>query len=290
MNGVTPANLMISWDPMPLNEHNGPGFYYRVHWKKEKKGAEEETGEEETDGEEHVHIVIDWNQDHYIAEVEPTYARYRIQVEAANDVGVSNSSASWIHGWSGECEPTQAPTDFELVETGTESVILHWNSVPRSSINGNSKGYMIHIWNDVDGETKKEEVVVDNLSTSETKVELRPESINYLQIFVRNSRYDGPKSDIIEFKMPRKVSCPIESFDAFPLGSMAFLLRWKTSSSNVTGYKISYEEANGGIATYKTLPKIENPHLKQMKTGGMKAKTKYRFHIVALTDAGEGER
>lgn len=32
--GTSPTNLEITWTPMPLIEHNAPGFFYKVYWKR----------------------------------------------------------------------------------------------------------------------------------------------------------------------------------------------------------------------------------------------------------------
>ncbi|XP_055305898.1 neuroglian-like isoform X2 [Sitodiplosis mosellana] len=279
VNGTTPKNLFISWHPMPLSEHNGPGFYYRVNWKRNIPDAEWATVN-----------VTDWKQDHFIVEEQPTFIEFTIKVEAANGKGLSNRTSPEIHGYSGEGEPTEAPTKFTLIETGKSTVILRWTPVSLNSIQGHNNGYRIHLWNDVDGENKKQEISLPHWNTSEAEVELRPESTNYAYIFICNSQYPGPKSDIIEFKMPTRVSCPIQSFDAFPLGSKAFLLKWTTSFSNVTGFKIAHEEIDGNGLTYKNLPKIDNPKLNQIKVTGLNVKTKYRLHLLCTTGMGEGER
>lgn len=279
LTGVTPTSLLISWYPMPPSEHNGPGFYYRVHWKRQA-----------SNGDWNIQNIANWTQDHLLVENQVTYVEYRIKIDAANEIGVSNHTASELFGYSGEGVPTEAPTNFALIETGNTSVILHWTPVPLSSLNGNIKGYIIHVWNDIDGDENKQTIEINDLNALQASVELCPDATNFMQIFACNGQYEGPKSDVIEFKMLRRVSCPIQSFIAFPLGSSAILLRWNTPAENITGYKISFEDVGEGVLSYKGLPMIENPDVKQWKLTGLKAKTKYRIHIAAITETGEGER
>lgn len=280
VNGTSPTNLVISWTPMSLNEHNGPGFYYRVHWKQIDLDDEECN----------IENVTDWTQDHLIVEDQPTFVAFRAKVEAANEIGFANASATEIHGYSGEGPPTEAPTNFDLNETDNTTIILHWTPVSHKNIHGIAKGYIIHIWNDINGEEKKNEILSTDLTTSQTNVDFRSESTNYAQIYACNSQYDGPKSNI-EYKMPRRISCPIPSFKAFKLSSRAFLIRWDIpSNDNVTGYKISFEESDGNVLSYRKLPKIDDPEINHIKVVDLKAQTKYRLHILATTDSGEGER
>lgn len=77
---------------MPEIEHNGPGFKYRVYWKRDNvSGATWESSD-----------VVDWIQDHYVVPNQPTFRPYRIKVEAHNDRGQAHVSAAVVLGWSGE--------------------------------------------------------------------------------------------------------------------------------------------------------------------------------------------
>lgn len=77
---------------MPEIEHNGPGFKYRVYWKRyDVPGSTWNTGE-----------VVDWEQDHYVVENQPTFKPYDIKVEAHNEKGQANVAIASERGWSGE--------------------------------------------------------------------------------------------------------------------------------------------------------------------------------------------
>lgn len=277
VNGTTPTNLVVSWQPMPPSEQNGPDFYYRIYWKRNIPDAEWNTTN-----------VTDWKQDHFIVEDQPTFVSYLVKVEAANEIGPSNQLAPEIVGYSGEGEPTEAPTKLSVTQLGNTTVILQWNPVSFNSIRGKSKGYKIYTWNDVDGEMNKQKISIPDWNATATKLELRIDSMNYLCIFIRNSLYDGPISEIIEIKMPHRVSCPIESFNVFQLGSTAFLLRWK--KNNASGYKISHEEIDGPFLSFKNLPPIYNRDADQAKVAGLKPETNYRLHLICTTNIGDGER
>lgn len=279
-NGTSPTNLVVWWQPMPPSEQNGPGFYYRVYWKRNIPDAEWNTTN-----------VTDWKQDHYIVEDQPTYTEYRVKVEAANEIGPSNQPAPEVVGYSGEGEPTEAPTKLSVTLLGNTTVILQWNPVSFNSIRGQSKGYKILTKNRIGWEVTEQEILIPDWNETATKLELRANSTNYVCIFICNSQYDGPKSETIQFEMPRRVSCPIEDFHAFQLGSTALLLRWKRRENDtVSSYKISHEEIDGPFLSFKSLPPIYNPKADQTKVAGLKPETTYRIHLICTTATGDGER
>lgn len=77
---------------MPEIEHNGPGFKYRVYWKREDiTGARWQTED-----------VVDWTRDHLVVPRQPTFKPYRIKVKAHNEKGEAQVAAAEIIGYSGE--------------------------------------------------------------------------------------------------------------------------------------------------------------------------------------------
>lgn len=77
---------------MPEIEHNGPGFKYRVYWKRDDIDNTRWKTED----------VLDWEQDHLVVESQPTFKPYRIKVEAHNEKGQAHVAAPEVLGWSGE--------------------------------------------------------------------------------------------------------------------------------------------------------------------------------------------
>lgn len=93
-HSVDQINYMNNFHPQPMPEieHNGPGFKYRVYWKREDADNARWKTED----------VVDWEQDHFVVPNQPTFKPYRIKVEAHNDRGEANVAAPEIQGWSGE--------------------------------------------------------------------------------------------------------------------------------------------------------------------------------------------
>lgn len=177
-NGNESKNLAISWTPMPQIKHHGPGFHYRVSWKRDDSN---ETWNMEN--------IMDWQKSRIIVSPQSTFDRYRVKVEAYNEIGKSTANAT--------------------------------------------------------------EIIIDN-------------------------------------KQFNNIPDMIQSFHAFPLGSSAFLLRWKLPTDQINGYYISYREINEPID--KRMKKINDRYVNQTKIIGLKPNTEYRLYIVAYNNAGSGKR
>lgn len=282
--GTTPNNLVISWTHMPQIEHNGPNFHYRVLYKRDIP-AEKWTAVD----------VYDWRQNNILVPDTPTFERYRIKVVAINDYGESNTAANEVIGYSGEDRPTQAPTNFTMLQvTGSTSALLNWDPVPIETVRGHFKGYKIQTWTNLEGEENAREIHVTNDAKGALVNKFRPDAINYARVLAYNNRFNGPPSAVIDFKTPEGVPSSVQSLEALPLGSSAFLLTWKKPlqpNGQLTGYKIYYEEVNGTRIENKMErePHIDDPRATRAKLAGLRSNTKYRIHIVGTTKAGEGE-
>lgn len=282
--GTEPTNLVISWTPMPEIEHNGPNFQYRVSWKRDIPAASWENKD-----------IFDWRQNTLVINDQPTFVKYLIKVIAINQKGESNVAAVEVTGYSGEDRPLEAPTNFSMIQvTSSTSAILGWNPVNPESIRGHFKGYKIQTWTDDEGEESLQEIHVKGDSNQALVTQFKPDSKNFARVLAYNSRFNGPPSAIIDFNTPEGVPSPVESLEAFPLGSSAFLLQWKkplSPNGKLTGYRIYYEEMKGSYLGDRVErdPDIKDPRITRAKLAGLKSNTKYRISIVATTKMGQGK-
>ncbi|UYV67407.1 CHL1 [Cordylochernes scorpioides] len=284
--GTHPDNLVISWTPMPLIEQNGPGFFYKVFWKREDIPNSHWVKPEA--------IITDWRQNELVIDNQPTFKPYRIKVEAHNRKGQANVQATEVVGHSGEDQPSEAPRNFMRLEiVDASSARFSWDPVPPDSLNGHFKGYKILTWT-IDEEMKdaRRMVVSPNVTTALVK-HLKPNSNNIVVVMAFNENYDGPASDKLDVRTPEGKPGPVASFDAYPLGSVALYLIWKRPvepNGNLTGYNIYYEEVDGTEIGDKMErhPPINDPRETRAKLAGLKPNTKYRVTVAARTRAGEG--
>lgn len=114
---------------MPEIEHNAPNFHYKVQYKRDR------------DEEQFTSVDIsDWRQDHLIIENQEPFQQYRIRVIARNKHGDANVSPSEEIGYSGEDVPTEAPTNFSLVQVQSATTAwLSWHPVSEGSVRGHFK-------------------------------------------------------------------------------------------------------------------------------------------------------
>ena len=237
--GSSPRNLEITWTPMPMIEHNAPGFFYKVYWKRnDDPGSRWES-----------RTIDDWQRNRLVVDNQPTFKPYRIKVEAHNRRGQAHMIATEVIGYSGEDRPTQPPRAFRLLEVrDSRSALFRWDPVPPNTINGHFKGYKIQTWTDDEGEEARREVIVQSNVTSALATIFRPFSKNIVQVVAFNEMYNGPPSERIEVITPEGTPGPVTFFDAVPMGSSSFYLKWsKPQEINgiLKGYRIYYEEVHG---------------------------------------------
>ncbi|XP_015510102.2 neuroglian [Neodiprion lecontei] len=282
--GTNPHNMIIKWTLMPRTEHNGPGFKYRVFYKRDIDGAEWT-----------IKDINNWKLHKLQVDNLPTYQRYKIKVVAINNQGESRVAVNEVFGYSGEDVPQEAPGNFTLLNvTGSTSALFSWNPVPEESIRGKFLGYKIQTWTDKSSEENMTERHINKGASRYLFKKLVPFSRNYVRILAYNKRYYGPPSDTLSFETPEGVPGMVRSFDANPLGFDALNLTWsKPEHPNgiLTGYRISYQTVSGTEVgpLLEMRPSVADPEATSVELRGLTPETTYRIHIRAATRAGEGE-
>ncbi|XP_076310112.1 neuroglian-like [Tachypleus tridentatus] len=282
--GTNPDNIVISWKPMPKIEHNAPGLFYKVFWKRD----------DIPDSRWNVVTIRDWKQESFLVDQQPTFKPYKIKVEAHNSLGNAKITAPEVIGYSGEDVPLEAPQNFQLlmILDGRRAKFA-WNAVSSTSIRGHFKGYKVRTWAIGDGQHWREQDFSPNATEGIVTV-LKPFAKNFAEVAVINQRYIGPPSQTITFTTPQGVPGAVASFSAYPLGINSLYLIWKKpdeANGILTGYKIFYSEVNGTILGIKKehLPPLSNPDATRLKLTGLIPQTKYRVTIQATTQVGAGE-
>ncbi|KAH7974594.1 hypothetical protein HPB49_017198 [Dermacentor silvarum] len=278
-------NLVITWAPMSPIEHNAPGFFYKVLWKRDDIPGSAWNE----------HIIEDWKQNRLVVPDQPSFKPYRIKVEAHNRLGQANTAPREVIGYSGENVPLAAPQVLQLTEViNARTAKFTWSPVSSESVRGNFRGYKIQTWTTDEGKERLREMVVPaNVNTSIVSL-FRPYSRNVVHILAFNDMYNGPPSDTLDFTTPEGVPGPVASFDSLPIGSEAVYLTWKPPSEPnglLTGYHIYYQEVRGSMLGPKIerLPPVSDPQKLSAKLGGLKPRSLYRITIQAATSQGQGE-
>ncbi|GFY07482.1 neuroglian [Trichonephila clavipes] len=282
--GTQPDNLVISWTPMPLIEHNAPEFFYKLFWKRDDDPQATWKSEK----------ITDWRQNQLVVDYQPTFKRYRIKVEAHNRRGQAPVPPEVI-GYSGEDVPKEAPLNFRLLHIrDAKSAVFEWNPVSPDSLYGHFRGYKIQTWTSEETEDHLREVIVPRNVTEALVDIFRPYSRNIVRVCAFNDVYNGPPSDAIDFLTPEGTPGPVSYFEAIPMGASALYLIWKRPmepNGNLTGYRIYYRKVDGtSLGTVlERQPAITDSRETRAKLAGLQPDTKYRVIIHACTRVGQGD-
>ena len=268
---------------MPEIEHNAPKFKYHLFWKRDFPGEQWQDD-----------FIADWRIREYRIDNQETYQRYRIKVVSENKKGQANVAAEEVIGYSGEAEPTQAPSKFELRQVvGPRSAIMSWEAIDPTTINGEFKGYKIQTWTEKSGEEKFREIIMKSDSTLAHVQAFKPFAKNYARVLAFNGAYDGPPSNVVVIETPEGKPGPVDLLECFSMGSSALLLAWKRPeeiNGMLNGYRIYYQEVEGTKLgpLLERKPRIMNVRADKAKLAGLKPHSKYRVTIRATTKVGEG--
>lgn len=283
-NGTTPQNMVITWTVMPQIEHNAPRFIYRIYYRRDIPGQEWIRED-----------IHNWRIHRYEIDNQPTYQRYQIKVVAINEIGESKMVPDIVIGHSGEDQPTAAPGNFTVKRVlSSTSALLTWSEVAPETIRGELRGYKVQTWTERDGQDGLREITVPGVDSTQIVInKFVPDTKNYVRMFVYNGRFNGPPTETLFFNTPEGVPGTVLSLDAYPLGSSALWLKWtKPAEPNgrLTGYRIYYQTVNGTELgeLLERQPHVVDSQATNAKLASLKPETKYRVHIKATTQAGEG--
>uniref|UniRef100_A0A7E4W950 Neuroglian n=1 Tax=Panagrellus redivivus TaxID=6233 RepID=A0A7E4W950_PANRE len=321
VEGVTPDNLMVYWDPMQRDFWNGPKYGYIIKYR--PKGSD---GSWKT-------IEVD---DPFVGEKaitldkEEPYQPYEVAVQSRNEKGETQVTPQSVIGYTGEGDPGVTVTGFRVDNIGSSSADFRWDAVDPNAVNGNFKGYKITYWSEDEDEigsgddsgdrfrrsarshtVKKRDVASGRKSvkfskdaTMGTITDLKPNTMNYAYITVENGQNEGQQSETISFRTKDGLPTAVAQLRAFPVNSKSpqekgvVLLAWdqpRTPNGAITKYSVvkcvSYENdpvTTENRAQYCKDAETYPADTKSIRVTGLENEAPYRFHVHAHTSAGQG--
>jgi neuronal cell adhesion protein len=319
VEGVTPNNLMVYWDPMQRETWNGGKFGYTIRYRP-KDGGNWETTEVDDPFASEKSIQLD---------KEDPWQPYEVQVRARNEKGDSNVTPESITGRTGEGIPGVIVSGFKVDTIGSTSAQFSWEPVDPNAVNGEFKGYKITYWSDDeddlngsfdnDGNRFKREhrhhykrdipssrksVILSKTATMGEITDLKPSTMNYAYIAVFNGQNEGQQSETISFRTKDGLPTAVSQLHAFPVNSKSptekgvVLLAWdepRTSNGAITHYSVvkCVSSDDDPVTTenqekYCKEPTIYPSDVKSARLTGLEHESPYRFHVHAHTSAGQG--
>ncbi|XP_063767209.1 neurofascin homolog (chicken) a isoform X8 [Eleginops maclovinus] len=282
--GSKKDNMEISWEPLLDLERNGPNLHYSVWWR--RKDAGEEWSNVTTAGPKHVVLNTD------------TYVPYEIKIQARNEFGQGPES-NMVTGFSGEDNPTDAPTDLRVSKADSTKVNLHWGPVDLSSVQGEFKEYRLYYW--------RESSLVPGLLVSKEKQikgfysvvaepsgvlsDLVPFSKYKMFMVVANNGFEGPPSNTVEITTKEGVPDAPKFFRINRRGFDTIHLQWEKPlepNGILIGYQLKYQTVN---ASRVDRPQLEtfSPNVTDFSLRLPDRSTRFKFFLSALTQVGAGK-
>ncbi|XP_060897538.1 neurofascin homolog (chicken) a isoform X9 [Labrus mixtus] len=282
--GSKKDNMEITWEPLLDLERNGPNLYYNVWWRRKDAGEEWSN--------------VTTVESKYVIQNTETYVPYEIKIQSWNDHGPGPMSNGVI-GFSGEDEPTDAPTDLRVSKVDSTKGNVHWKSVDMNSIMGEFKEYRLYYWREsslvpglaVNQEKKTKGFYTTAAEPSAILSDLVPFSQYKMFMVAANSRFESPRSNTVAFTTKEGVPDAPKFFRINRRSFDTIHLEWdKPLEPNgiLIGYQLKYRTVNGSRAGR---PQLETffPNVTEFTLRLPDRSTRYRFYLSALTQVGAGE-
>ncbi|XP_067444419.1 contactin-4 isoform X1 [Thunnus thynnus] len=243
---VTPANvsggggsrseLVITWEPVPEELQNGPGFGYVVAFRP--------------------HGATGWMQ---AAVPSPEASRYVFKNESIQPfspfhvkVGVYNNEGEGPFGpvttiYSAEEEPGRAPTRIRAKSLSASEIEVLWKALPWNASKKRVLGYELRYWSRSEREdTASVQRTVGN-QTSTIIRGVKGSTTYYISVRAYNTAGTGPPSSTVNIttKKPPPSQPPVKVM--WNTSNSKIILNWEQvkaleNESEVTGYKVLYKK------------------------------------------------
>ncbi|XP_036448228.1 neural cell adhesion molecule L1.2 isoform X2 [Colossoma macropomum] len=284
---VDPGTLVITWNDMDRRSFNGPGFHYKVMWRKVLGSGPS------------------WNSNltssppFVVADV-GDFTAFDIKVQAVNDLGEGPDPKSTI-GYSGEDYPEDSPLNVGVILVNSTDIRVNWAPVDRETVKGHLMGYKIHLQNFgtcgkhhhwQEGAQPVSEVVVTTGANEEKKDlgGLQPYSCYSISVSVFNNKGDGPQSEGRTFQTPEGVPGPPTSLELISPSEKEMTLRWTPPAQPngiLTGYLLEYHQLDTENRPMQR-ESIDDPKVSQLSLKELDPRSRYRFYLRGRTAAGNG--
>ncbi|XP_077986502.1 neuronal cell adhesion molecule-like [Glandiceps talaboti] len=279
----TPYHMVISWDAMEPETHNGPNFNYILKWR--KAGDEDWTPE----------MIGDWETTSFRVDTDKPWTMFEMTIQTSNMQGTGPDPVEAV-GFSGESAPVGKPANVVLTVNGPTEIMVDWNEPPQDTVNGEITGYKI-LYTSVSlakQQRQKRAVETKELVVNTAPAilsDLTPYSTYTIEVQAKNSAGDGPSSDPVNADTPEGVPGIVADYELIAL-SNGFYLRWdfpENPNGVITGYEITCEKMLGTELGHILTYNITDAYIFKKKIGDLKPLTQYLVKIRAHTKVGGGE-
>ncbi|XP_063796713.1 neural cell adhesion molecule L1-like protein isoform X2 [Pseudophryne corroboree] len=278
---IRPDEMTVRWEPLSLDDHNGPGLEYSVSWR--LHGVETEWHHKKV---KHPQFTI---------KNTPAYVPYDIHVQAVNDMG-SGPEPELQMMYSGEDTPDATPSYVSVDLVNHSIANVTWTEISQDRVRGHLSGYKIIYWKvkNLDNEkmhhTQRHVLSFPGRRNWGIIPKLHPFSHYQVSVVAYNTRGDGPKSSPVTFQTPEGVPEQPQLLQIESSDMDSFTLSWappKRINGILTSYILQHQIINeGNVSGIVSNITITNPDAVSHKVPRLEVGTKYKFYLQACTRMG----
>ncbi|XP_057175996.1 neural cell adhesion molecule L1.2 isoform X1 [Triplophysa rosa] len=286
-DSIEPDTLVITWKELDRQSSNGPGFRYKVMWRKAVGSGPS------------FHMNTTTSTPFIVTDV-GNFTAFEIKVQAVNDMGDGPDPKSTI-GYSGEDYPLESPLDVGVDLINSTAIKVTWAPVNKETVRGLLQGYKIYLmhYGPESRHLRRERVregkptnvsVVLTTNTKKTLGDLQPYSHYALSVSAFNNKGEGPQSEPLTFHTPEGVPGPPSSLLLDSPSETEITLHW-TPPTQPNGVLIGY------VLQYQQIGNKDSPMQEEMIDGHSASNftlkkldrhSRYRFYLQGRTAPGQG--
>ncbi|XP_027207013.1 contactin [Penaeus vannamei] len=288
--GGKTGDLTITWDPMPGEDQNAPGIYYKLFWRRSVLDPETEfqTVVLRERGNTGMHVV-DVNPIKYF------YTQYQVKIQPFNNQGAGPISEP-VEVFTAEGMPQVQPTEVSAFAHNATSLNVTWQPInpTRDNIRGKLIGYRIKYWRRDDNET--DHIIKLQIGTEPHGliVGLVPNTFYWIRVMAYNSAGAGPESErFLERTWRFPPLMPPNAVKVYAINPSTIRVTWRGVTPSpmeepLYGYKIKVWEADQDFTkandTYVYIGSPLEAYINELTPG----KT-YKLRVLAYSRGGDGK-
>ncbi|XP_056380110.1 neural cell adhesion molecule L1-like protein [Hyla sarda] len=276
-----PDEMTVRWEPLNLDEENGPGLEYRFSWRLQD-------------------VETEWHhkkvkRPQFTIKNTPAFVPYEIRVQAINNIG--DGPDPEVHTvYSGEDTPNAAPSNVSVKLEDHMLANVTWTGISQDRIRGHLSGYKIIYWKVkslYDGKIHHGERHTLSFpgQRNSGKIQIHHPFCEYqVTVAAYNNRGDGPESIPVTFQAPEGVPEQPQLLRIVSSDLESFKLSWaspKRPNGILTGYVLQYQTINESdvLGRLHNIT-ITNPDAVSHKVPRLELGMKYKFYLQACTRVG----
>jgi len=293
--GGRTGDLTIQWDPLPLQEQNAPGVYYRVFYR--RTGVDEERDFQQKTLKHLGNIGL------FVVRIHRKYyfTTYEVRVQVFNEQCVEPDCEGPISDpvevFSAEDMPQVAPTQVGARPFNSTAINVTWIPIPdvREKVRGELIGHRIKYWRqDLNEVTESQYLLSRSTDPHALIIGLQPNTYYWVRVMAYNSAGPGPESErFLERTFKLRPQKPPTAVHVYGVNPSTVRVTWRYVAPTVkeeplTGYMVRYWESDRDISEANHTSVYIGSPLEATITGLTPGKT-YYLRVLAFSQGGEGK-